>query len=45
MQENENIKLIKMLVPIAIYAILTWLWFDLNNSNNYNYSSYCIIKN
>ncbi|MBR1396685.1 MAG: hypothetical protein IJ563_04005 [Selenomonadaceae bacterium] len=34
MQENENIKLIKMLVLIAIYAVLTWLWFDLKNSND-----------
>ena len=34
MQENEDIKNIKGLIAIAICAILTWIWFDLNNSND-----------
>ena len=34
MQENENIKNIKELIAVAICAILTWIWFDLNNSND-----------
>ena len=33
MSKNEDIENIKELIAIAICAILTWIWFDLNNSN------------
>ena len=33
MSKNEDIENIKGLIAIAICAILTWIWFDLNNSN------------
>ena len=34
MQKNEDIENIKGLIAVAICAILTWIWFDLNNSND-----------
>ena len=34
MSENEDIKNFKMLLPIAIYSILTYLWFDANETNS-----------
>ena len=34
MQENEDVKNAKLLAGVVIYAVLTWLWFQLNNAND-----------
>ena len=34
MKENENVHNFKMLVAVVIYAILTWVWFQLNSNND-----------
>lgn len=33
MQVKNTIDDIEFLAPVVVYALLTWLWFDLNNSN------------
>lgn len=31
---NEKLEEFKMLVAVVIYAALTWIWFDLNDTNS-----------
>lgn len=34
MKKNESLEKISEIISIAIYAILTWFWFDMNNSDS-----------
>ncbi len=33
MRDNEDVKNAKLSIAVVIYAILTWIWFQMNNSD------------